>query len=124
VCGAHPMASAICSPLAPFLWASMVRTCALLSGRGPGRRWRGYNALKLFAFYGLKEYQRRGPRAPELQAHLAMHGVPADMRLFKPIDNIVDAGLLAAVREFNCDLLAIGAYARSRLRQQILGGVT
>jgi nucleotide-binding universal stress UspA family protein len=26
--------------------------------------------------------------------------------------------------EFNCDLLVMGAYAHSRLRQQILGGVT
>src|SRR3954451_20766989 len=32
-------------------------------------------------------YQRRGPQARELQTYLAMHGVPADMRMFKPIDN-------------------------------------
>jgi nucleotide-binding universal stress UspA family protein len=69
-------------------------------------------------------YQRRGPQAQELQTHLAMHGVPADLRMFKPIDNVIGAGLLAAAKEFNCDLLAMGAYAHSRLRQQILGGVT
>jgi hypothetical protein len=40
-----------------------------------------------------------------------MHGVPADLRMFKPIDNIVGAGLLTAAKEFNCDLLAMGAYA-------------
>jgi len=71
-----------------------------------------------------EEYQRRGPQAQELQTYLAMHGVPADLRMFKPIENIVGAGLLAAAQEFNCDLLAMGAYAHSRLRQQILGGVT
>ena len=71
-----------------------------------------------------EEYQRRGPWAPELQSYLAMHDVPADLMRFKPIDNIVGAGLLAAANEFNCDLLAMGAYAHSRLRQQILGGVT
>jgi nucleotide-binding universal stress UspA family protein len=71
-----------------------------------------------------EEYQRRGPQAPELQTYLAMHGVCADLMRFKPIDNIVGAGLLAAAKEFNCDLLAMGAYAHSRLRQQILGGVT
>jgi nucleotide-binding universal stress UspA family protein len=71
-----------------------------------------------------EEYQRRGPLAQELQTHLAMHGVRADLRMFKPVDNIVGAGLLAAAKEFNCDLLAMGAYAHSRLRQQILGGVT
>ena len=33
-----------------------------------------------------EEYQRRGPRAPDLQTHLAMHGVAADLMMFKPID--------------------------------------
>ena len=56
--------------------------------------------------------------------YLAMHGVAAEQMMFKPIDNIVGAGLLAAAKEFNCDLLTMGAYAHSRLRQQILGGVT
>ena len=69
-------------------------------------------------------YQRSGPQAQELQTHLAMHDVPADLRMFNPIDNMVGAGLLAAAKEFSCDLLAMGAYAHSRLRQQILGGVT
>jgi nucleotide-binding universal stress UspA family protein len=60
-----------------------------------------------------EEYQRRGPQAQELQTHLAMQGVPADLRMFKPVNNIVGAGLLAAAKEFNCDLLAMGAYAHS-----------
>jgi nucleotide-binding universal stress UspA family protein len=71
-----------------------------------------------------EEYQRRGPQAQELQAYLAKHNVSADLMMFKPIDNIVGAGLLAAADAFNCDLLTMGAYAHSRLRQQILGGVT
>lgn len=37
---------------------------------------------------------------------------------------IVGAGLLAAANEFACDLLVMGAYSHSRLRQLILGGVT
>ena len=32
-----------------------------------------------------EEYQRHGPQAQELQTHLAMHGVPADLRMFKPV---------------------------------------
>jgi nucleotide-binding universal stress UspA family protein len=71
-----------------------------------------------------EEYQRRGPPAEELRTYLAMHGVPADLSRFKPSENIVGAGLLAAAQEFNADLLVMGAYAHSRLRQQILGGVT
>jgi len=69
-------------------------------------------------------YQRRGPAAPELAAYLALHGVHADIMMFKPINGVVAAGLLAAAREFGCDMLAMGAYSHSRLRQLILGGVT
>ncbi len=69
-------------------------------------------------------YQRRGPAAPELAAYLALHGVKADIVMFKAVGGVVGAGLLAAAGEFDCDLLAMGAYSHSRLRQLILGGVT
>ena len=70
------------------------------------------------------EYQRRGPLAPELLAYLAMHGVRAQARTFRPLDRDVGAGMLAAAKEFGADLLSMGAYSHSRLRQLILGGVT
>jgi nucleotide-binding universal stress UspA family protein len=69
-------------------------------------------------------YQRHGPLASELQTYLAGHGLTSDRASFLPIDNIVGAGLLAAANEFACDLLVMGAYSHSRLRQLILGGVT
>ncbi len=69
-------------------------------------------------------YQRRGPAAPELAAYLALHEVDADIVMFQPSGGTVGAGLLAAARDFGCDLLAMGAYSHSRLRQLILGGVT
>jgi nucleotide-binding universal stress UspA family protein len=69
-------------------------------------------------------YQRRGPFAPELETYLAAHMLTADRAEFRPIDNIVGAGLLAAASEFACDLLVMGAYSHSRLRQLFLGGVT
>lgn len=70
------------------------------------------------------EYQRRGPAAPELAEYLALHGVRAEVAQFRPIEREVGRGLLAAAREFGADLLAMGAYSHSRLRQLILGGVT
>jgi len=70
------------------------------------------------------EYQRRGPTAPELVSYLALHGVRAERATFRPIDREVGAGLLKAAAEFDADLLAMGAYSHSRLRQLILGGVT
>jgi nucleotide-binding universal stress UspA family protein len=69
-------------------------------------------------------YQRRGPAAPDLAAYLSLHGVHADIVMFQSAGNSVGGGLLAAARDFGCDLLAMGAYSHSRLRQLILGGVT
>lgn len=70
------------------------------------------------------EYHRRGPAAADLLGYLALHGVTADIAVFRPIDREVGAGLLRAAKDFNCDLLSMGAYSHSRLRQLILGGVT
>ncbi len=70
------------------------------------------------------EYQRRGPGAAEVVAYLALHGINAEIGTFRPVDRGVGAGLLKAARDFNADLLAMGAYSHSRLRQLILGGVT
>jgi nucleotide-binding universal stress UspA family protein len=70
------------------------------------------------------EYQRRGPAAQDLADYLMLHGVAAELAMFRPIDREVGAGLLAAAHEFGADLLCMGAYSHSRLRQLILGGVT
>lgn len=71
-----------------------------------------------------EEYQRRGPGAADLLAYLSLHGVTAEIGTFRPVDREVGAGLLKAATDFDCDLLCMGAYSHSRLRQLILGGVT
>jgi nucleotide-binding universal stress UspA family protein len=70
------------------------------------------------------EYQRRGPTAEGIQAYLRWHEIQAETALFKPQTREVGAGLLGAARDFGADLLVMGAYSHSRLRQLILGGVT
>jgi nucleotide-binding universal stress UspA family protein len=70
------------------------------------------------------DYQRRGPLAPDVQQYLAAHNLTADRAAFQAISNVAGAGLLAAANEFTCDLLVMGAYSHSRLRQLFLGGVT
>jgi nucleotide-binding universal stress UspA family protein len=69
-------------------------------------------------------YQRRGPGAPELAAYLALHGIAPEIVMFPSVRGSVGAGLLEAAHQFGCDLLSMGAYSHSRLRQLILGGVT
>ncbi|HYZ61066.1 MAG TPA: universal stress protein [Acetobacteraceae bacterium] len=70
------------------------------------------------------EYQRRGPGAMEVASYLALHDISAEIAQFRAQEREVGRGLLAAAREFGSDLLAMGAYSHSRLRQLILGGVT
>ena len=70
------------------------------------------------------EYQRRGPDARALSDYLDLHGVHVEVAQFRPLDREVGRGLLMAAQEFGADLLAMGAYSHSRLRQLILGGVT
>ncbi len=56
--------------------------------------------------------------------YLAAHSIKADAVEFQPVDRDVGKGLLAACKEFEANMLAMGAYSHSRLRQLILGGVT
>lgn len=70
------------------------------------------------------DYQRQGPDARQLASFLELHGITAEITEFRAVDRSAGAGLLAAVREYNADMLAMGAYSHSRLRQLILGGVT
>ena len=69
-------------------------------------------------------YQRRGPEAQDLAEYLALHGIKAEVATFLPVEKTVGLGLLKAARDFGSDLLVMGAYSHSRLRQLILGGVT
>jgi nucleotide-binding universal stress UspA family protein len=70
------------------------------------------------------DYQRSGPSVDALIQYLRRHGATPEHGEFKAIDRDVGAGLLAAATQWNADLLAMGAYSHSRLRQLILGGVT
>jgi nucleotide-binding universal stress UspA family protein len=76
------------------------------------------------AILSAEGYQRRGPGAPDLAAYLTLHDVHAEIVTFRSVSGSVGAGLLASASEFGCDLLSMGAYSHSRLRQLILGGVT
>jgi nucleotide-binding universal stress UspA family protein len=70
------------------------------------------------------DYQRRGPEARHAAEYLAIHGIHADLLEFGNPEETVGASLLSACRAFNADMLVMGAYSHSRLRQLILGGVT
>ncbi|MFT8244154.1 universal stress protein [Roseomonas sp. BN140053] len=70
------------------------------------------------------DYQRRGPEVTGILSYLRWHSIEAEAKEFRPQTKEVGAGLLGAARDFSADLLCMGAYSHSRLRQLILGGVT
>ena len=65
---------------------------------------------------------RLGPKAKHLKQYLTMHGIDAQhMKLKHKKDS---KSLMDAYKESESDLLVMGAYSKSRLRQIIFGGVT
>ena len=60
---------------------------------------------------------------PDAQRWLADHGIAATAR---SVPRVADAGdaLIGLAAELSCDLVVMGAYGHSRLREWVLGGVT
>lgn len=64
------------------------------------------------------------PPGAEIAAHLARHGVKAEVREAASDDASVGETILAQARDVGAGLLVMGGYGHSRLRETILGGVT
>jgi nucleotide-binding universal stress UspA family protein len=62
--------------------------------------------------------------AADLCLHLARHGVKADAQTIESHDMDVGNTLLSRLTDESIDLLVMGAYGRSRLRELVLGGAT
>lgn len=62
--------------------------------------------------------------APKLASYLSWHGVTAEVHTVSPSGHHVGETLLEACASIGIDLLVMGAYTHSRVRQLILGGVT
>jgi nucleotide-binding universal stress UspA family protein len=64
------------------------------------------------------------PRAAELAGALAWHGIDAEARHIEQGARRVRDILLTEAKAMAADLLVIGAYSHSRMRQVVFGGVT
>lgn len=60
----------------------------------------------------------------DMAQYLARHGVKAEAAHIQTKDMSVADALLSRGADLSCDLLVMGGYGRSRLREQILGGTT
>jgi len=72
------------------------------------------------------EYEDDQERAPHIdpQTWLAHHGVNARSRRIHATPHEAGAALLQEVHQMRADLLVMGAYGRSRVRERVLGGAT
>lgn len=59
-----------------------------------------------------------------LVGYLAWHGIAASARRFKPDKRFIGELLMAEAAKSGMDLVVMGGYSHSRLREFILGGVT
>ncbi|NWG45542.1 MAG: universal stress protein [Alphaproteobacteria bacterium] len=64
------------------------------------------------------------PRLASVRAYLALHGVTAESHWLAPSGEPVGERLLAEAERRNADLVIMGGYGHSRLREFILGGAT
>ena len=60
----------------------------------------------------------------EVALHLARHGVKVDVQLSQSDEIGIGDVLLSRLADAGSDLLVMGAYGHSRLREFVLGGVT
>ncbi len=63
-------------------------------------------------------------QSQRLADYLAWHGVATERHLLHPVGKEVGAALLEHARGLGADLLVMGGYGRSRMREMIFGGVT
>ncbi|MDB5364972.1 MAG: putative universal stress protein UspA and related nucleotide-binding protein [Rhodospirillales bacterium] len=78
-------------------------------------------AEAVFVLVGRKEGMTRAPPVPQI---LVTHGIEAEVILVGSDILPIRAALLHQARVLSADLLIMGAYAHSRVREMIFGGVT
>jgi nucleotide-binding universal stress UspA family protein len=69
------------------------------------------------------ESQPRIPSA-DIALHLARHGIAAEAASTSSVDIGVGNALLSRAADLGADLIVMGAYGHSRMREMVLGGVT
>jgi len=67
---------------------------------------------------------KQGPSPQDIAKYLSWHDVQAEVVEISPDHRLVGEVLLEEAERVSADLLVMGAYSHSRLRELILGGVT
>ncbi len=83
---------------------------------------RGAEAVEIVSVVGEKDLST-SVAGVEFAPHLARHGVSVSVNVLPVLDDVAET-LRAQVGRFRADMLVMGAYRRSRVREWFLGGVT
>lgn len=70
------------------------------------------------------KHQSHKPNGDDLVVYLACHGITATVSIMDTRKRSVPEAMLAKARELDADLLVMGGYSRTRLREVLMGGVT
>jgi nucleotide-binding universal stress UspA family protein len=70
------------------------------------------------------DMEKAGTKPSELADYLAEHGISARTWAFLPDEGALGERLLGEAEAAGADMLVMGAYGHSRLREMVLGGVT
>ena len=73
---------------------------------------------------GLESEHGVRPSLDELRARLDLHGINAEILILTDVPVSISESILTAAYNHGCDLLVMGAYGHSRLREYVFGGVT
>ena len=82
---------------------------------------RDASAVTIVSIDGGSEVEAKGEA---LKQYLAPHGIDAELVAVSEAGRNTGESLLAEVANANADMLVMGAYSHSRLRELVFGGVT
>jgi nucleotide-binding universal stress UspA family protein len=81
-------------------------------------------SVEVFIVANEKTRTERELRGADIARHLARHGVKVDVEITPAADIDVASIVLSHAADLSADLLVMGGYGHSRLREFMLGGVT
>ena len=111
---------------------SVVGETTLIAWNRSGPSARAFHAAKALLLEKAKRIQilsvltgaKEGPPAEDVADNLAWHGIKAEIREIPPDHRAIGEMLVSEASDLGADLIVMGAYSHSRVRQMILGGVT
>lgn len=74
--------------------------------------------------FEIKDSSTSYSHLPALGEYLALHGITANQHRIDAVHPDVGESIIRSATVTNCDMLVMGAYGHSRVREFVLGGVT